>query len=155
FGSALDPSVHPELRELAVSAMFVKGIHKHSNGGLGHFHLQITASGVGPLATDSEAELWRKIPDIDGLESFQNMTDDYIVLTLRGIGEMIGDKTSPNPQNRIILDRLGPQGPFDYGTPRALIRLEAGPDSSKEMALWQAMDDSADELALALGNGGS
>jgi hypothetical protein len=52
-------------KELAVSALFVKGIHTRDNGAKGHFHVQITASGVGELGMNSEAELFKKIPNID------------------------------------------------------------------------------------------
>ena len=146
FGTVLDPAKTPELQ---VSALFVKGIRTRDDGSLGHFHVQITASGVGDLATDSEAELFKKIPDIDTLDKFQNMTDQWIVITLRGIGEMVGDKTSADPQNRIALG--GAQGAFDFGMPRAMVRLDAGP---KDLELWDAMDRATDELATILAKGG-
>lgn len=145
------------LQELAVSALFVKGVHTHADGSLGHFHVQITASGVGVLGTDSEAELFKKIPDIDTLDRFATLTDDQVVITLRGIGELLGDKTSADPQNRITLDRAGPQGAFDYGQPRALVRLEAADPADpagRNLALWQAMDQACDELALIFADGG-
>ena len=65
-----------DIKELAVSALFVKGVHTHTDGSPGHFHLQITASGVGALGTDSEAELFKKIPDLDTLDSFRDMLED-------------------------------------------------------------------------------
>ena len=142
------------IKELAVSALFVKGIHQHTDGTLGHFHLQITASGVGSLGMDSEAELFKKIPNIDELDRFDNLTDDFIVITIRGIGEMVGDKTSPDPLNRIILDNLGPRNGFDYQQPRALIRLEAGALNSKNMLLWDVMDKAAEDVAAIFSNGG-
>ncbi|TMR90090.1 family 16 glycoside hydrolase [Nonomuraea basaltis] len=145
------------LNELAVSALFVKGVHEHDDGSVGHFHVQITASGVGSLGIESEAELFKKIPDIDTLDRFRNLTDQHVVITLRGIGEMVGDKTSADPQNRITLDRFGPQGPYDYGQPRALVRLEADDPADplrRNLALWEAMDRACDQLALILANGG-
>jgi hypothetical protein len=158
FDAALDKRAHPELQ---VSALFVKGIHRRAaSEPPGHFHLQITASGVGQLETNSEVELFKKIPDIDTLDRFRELTDEHIVVTLRGIGEMVGDRTSPDPQNRIILDTLGPQGPFDYGQPRALVRLEAGPRDAtdprgdRDLDLWNVMDSAALEVARILANGG-
>lgn len=148
FAQALPATV----KALGVSALFVKGIHTHQDGTKGHFHIQITASGVGQAGQDSEAELFKKIPDIDSLDAFRGNSDSFIVITLRGIGEMIGDK-GPDPLNRIILDTLGPQGAFDYSIPRALVRLEAGPDDSNNMALWQAMDSAAEEIALMFADG--
>ena len=99
-------------KELAVSALFVKGIHTRSNGAKGHFHVQITASGVGELGMNSEAELFKKIPNIDELDQFRDLNDKWIVVTLRGIGEMIGDKTSSDPQNRITLGEADGNGLF-------------------------------------------
>jgi hypothetical protein len=146
FGSLLDPVKNPELQ---VSALFVKGIHTHDDGSPGHFHIQLTASGLGDLGMDSEAELFKKIPDVDTLDKFQNLTDEWIVITLRGIGEMVGDKTAPNPQNRIALG--GSQGAFDFGMPRAMVRLEPGP---KDLTLWDVVDQTSDEVARMLANGG-
>lgn len=146
FGTLLDPAKNPELQ---VSALFVKGLHTHDDRTLGHFHVQITASGVGDLGVDSEAELFKKIPDIDLLDRFAGMTDQWIVVTLRGIGEMIGDRTGADPLNRITLG--GRQGAFDFGVPRAMVRLEPG---SKDLKLWDAMDGASDELSRMLANGG-
>src|SRR5215207_1115027 len=153
-------AIGPNLpKELSVSAMFVKGVFRHTDGSPGHFHIQITASGVGKLDTGSEAELFKKIPNIDELDRFRDLTDQYVVITLRGIGEMTGDKSSADPQNRVTLDWLGAPRPFDYGTPRALVRLEVGPkDASdprgdRDLDLWDAMDAASDELALIFANG--
>jgi choline dehydrogenase-like flavoprotein len=149
----------PANRELQVSALFVKGIFRHADNTLGHFHTQITASGVGKLDAGSEAELFKKIPNIDELDRFLDLTDQYVVITLRGIGEMTGDKTSADPQNRITLDANGPQGPFDYGVPRALVRLEASPKGpsdprgNKDQLLWDRMDAATEEIALMFANG--
>jgi hypothetical protein len=75
-------------QELQTSALFVKGRFQHSDGSLGHFHLQITASGLGSMGADSEAELFKKVPDIDTLDAFNAITDSHVVITIRGIGEM-------------------------------------------------------------------
>ena len=51
--------------ELQVSALFVKCRAKRAHGDpLGHFHLQITATGGGNMV-GAEDELFRKIPDVD------------------------------------------------------------------------------------------
>lgn len=153
-------ATHPGLAaELAVSALFVKGVHQHADGTPGHFHVQITASGVGKMEMGSEAELFKKIPNIDELDRFRDLTDQYVVITLRGIGEMVGDRTSADPLNRITLDHQGPKGPSDYGEPRALVRLEAGPRDAadprgrKDLDVWDAMDAASDEIALMFAAG--
>jgi choline dehydrogenase-like flavoprotein len=158
-----DPVKKQRLRELQISALFVKGIHTHADGSKGHYHIQITSSGVGELGMNSEAELFKKIPNIDDLDQFQDLTDKWIVITLRGIGEMVGDKTSANPQNRVT---LGP--PDGNGVPRARVRLETNwsdpndprvtdpsdQQRTKDNDLWLAMDNASRELATIIAAGG-
>jgi hypothetical protein len=148
--SSAYPGLPPELQ---VSALFVKGIHTHADSTPGHFHIQITATGGGLLTTDSEAELFKKVPDIDTLDRYRDLTDQWIIITLRGIGEMVGDKSATDPAagtkpSRIELD--GAQGPFDYGQRRARVRLEA---RDKDLALWNVMDAASDTLATMLAKG--
>jgi len=152
FGEALDLAKHPELHDLQVSALFVKGIHSHTDGQLGHFHFQITASGAGALGTNSESQLFKKIPNIDELERFEDMTDDWIVITARGIGEMEGDKTSPDPRSRVTLDSAGQEKPFDFGQTHALVRIAP---SDRDLALWNAMDNAALEVSKIFATGGT
>ena len=65
------PTLSPAIKALQSSALFVKGQHKFKrpdgteDGTVGHFHFQITASGLGNVDANSEAELFQKIPDID------------------------------------------------------------------------------------------
>lgn len=160
FGDDLDPDKQADpakkelLRELQVSALFVKGIHTHADGSKGHYHLQITASGVGSLGMNSEAELFRKIPNIEELDQFRDLTDPYVVVTLRGIGETVGDKSSADPQNRVA--RGAPDGD---GVPRATVRLEAQPrDASdprgtRDVDLWKAMNQTCREVAALFDDG--
>jgi hypothetical protein len=171
FGAALDPDQEPDpvkkqlLRELQISALFVKGIHTHPiDGSKGHYHVQITASGVGELGMNSEAELFKKIPTIDDLDQFQDLNDKWIVITMRGIGEMVGDKTLASPQNRITLGQ-----PDGNGVPRAKVRLEtnwsdpADPrvtdlndqQRTKDNDLWAAMDAACEELSKIFAGGGT
>jgi len=141
-----------DLRDLEVSALFVKGVHKRSDGKLGHIHLQITASGAGALGANSEAQLFKKIPNIDELDRFEDMTDDYIVITVRGIGEMEGDKTSSDPRSRIILDTLGPHNGFDYNQARALVRIDPSP---RDLALWDELDTASLDVSKLFAKGGA
>jgi hypothetical protein len=84
-------------------------------------------------------------------------------VTLRGIGETVGDKTSADPLNRVV------QGPADgNGVPVAVVRLETNWSTpgdpratdptdrarTKDNDLWQAMDAACRELAVAIANGG-
>lgn len=137
-------------QELMASALFVKGRHRHPDNSTGHFHLQITAAGLGNLGTDSEAELFKKIPDIDTFDAFGNANDQSVVITIRGIGEMQPD----NPSNQV---RLDPETD-EFGLPRSFVSLpdptqSATPQSQKDVALWEAMDRASDEVAKVFANG--
>ncbi|MCI0377051.1 MAG: DUF1080 domain-containing protein [Gemmataceae bacterium] len=122
--------------QLASSALFVKGKHQGS-----YFHLQITASGLAKPG-DSETELFKLIPDVDNLDAFKAMTDDHVVITIRGIGEM----EPLNPASSVTLG-----GELDgMGMPRAQVQITP---SAKDMALWRAMDETSDAVAKAFANG--
>jgi hypothetical protein len=169
FGDILNPEKEPDplkkqlLKELQISALFVKGIHTHNDGSKGHYHVQITASGVGELGVNSEAELFKKIPNIDDLDQFRDLNDKWIVITLRGIGEMVGVKTLADPQNRIVQGQ-----PDGNGVPRAKVRLETNWSDpadprvtdvndqrrTKDNDLWDAMDKASEELAQIFAGGG-
>ena len=132
----------PSVNELQASALFVKGRHAHSDGLFGHFHLQITAAGLNAPSTNSEAELFKKIPDVDTIAAFRQANDDKIVLTLRGIGEM-------RPNNSASLVTLA--GELDeFGIPRGFVSINP---SGEDGILWNAMDTAADDVALVFANG--
>jgi hypothetical protein len=127
---------------LASSALFVKGKFERAPGDFGYFHLQITASGLDKPTTDSEAELFKKVPEVDLLDALRQTTDNNVVITIRGIGEM----TRLNPQSGISLS-----GDLDeYGMPRAFVRLQESPSDD---SLWNAMDEAADDVAQIFANG--
>jgi choline dehydrogenase-like flavoprotein len=141
---------------LQASALFVKGRHDFAANGINdgssaHFHLQITASGLGALGNNSEAELFKKIPDIDLYNAHRNANDTHVVITIRGIGEM----QPQNPDNRVTLD---PE--LDFGVRRSLVRmanpLDANqrannPLTAKDFFLWEAMDEAAKDVARVFG----
>jgi choline dehydrogenase-like flavoprotein len=147
---ALPPGV---AQELQASALFVKGQHQHMDGSFGHFHLQITASGLGAMGADSEAELFKKVPDIDGFAAFQNITDSHVVITIRGIGEM-------EPQNPNSSVRLDPELD-EFSLPRAIVAISdpmlepRNPQTQKDFDLWKAMDRASDQVAKLFANGQS
>jgi hypothetical protein len=78
---------------LQAAALFVKGRHEFKDAGgsvvgVGHFHLQISASG-GQRDVGSETELFKKIPDIDTMEAHidPSIPDTHVAITIRGIAE--------------------------------------------------------------------
>jgi choline dehydrogenase-like flavoprotein len=151
--SALPPTLTGGLQ---ASALFVKGHHTFTGSSdVGHFHLQITASGLGAIGGNSEAELFKKIPDIDTYEAHRNANDTHVVITIRGIGEM----QSQNPASRVILDP-GAQEQDEFGVQRALVSIPnpldpavraANPKSARDFELWNAMDEAAKDVAKAFG----
>jgi choline dehydrogenase-like flavoprotein len=128
--------------ELQASALFLKGRHTHPDGTTGHFHLQITAAGLGSVAGNAEAELFQKVPDIDTFRAFLSANDTFVVIHLRAIGEMEPD----NPASRITLD---PELD-EEGVPRAFVAISP---SANDRALWDAMDSATDHCAAVFGNG--
>jgi choline dehydrogenase-like flavoprotein len=138
----------PSIKALQGAALFVKGRHRHGDGTFGYFHIQITAAGLGAMGTDSEAELFKKIPDIDTFNNFRNASETHVVITLRGIGEM----EPRNPDNFVRLDpevdEFGAQRSFvSLPNPADSQQAARNPKSAKDAALWDAMDKAADDLA--------
>ncbi len=145
--SFLAPS---DRQSLEVSALFVKG--KTTINGVDHFsHLQITASGLGKLGDNSEAELFQKVPDIEHLEGLLNATDTHVVITVRGIGEM----STHNPDSFVRLSATA----TDFGRPAAEVTMadvrdgtSTTPQSQIDKQVWDAMDALADQVAAAFAN---
>ena len=130
---------------LASSALFVKGRFEHPPVGsndFSYFHLQITASGLDRPGTDSEAELFKKIPEVELIDALRLSNDDNVVITIRGIGEM-----SPlNPGSKVT-----PSSELDeHNMPRAFVDITP---SSRDLELWDGMDEAADDVALVFANG--
>jgi hypothetical protein len=147
---------------LQTSALFVKG--KANIGGRErYFHIQITASGLGKFEDNSEAELFKKIPDLDTLNTMRQAMDTHVVITLRGIGEMSPD----NPDSRVELAQFD----YDSGRPAAWVRIgnaklyaeqkaagtvdetKFSAQTKQDAELWEAMDKLTDDLALVFANG--
>ena len=137
-------------KALEAAALLVKGRHQFkkpdgSPDGVGHYHFQITASGLSANGMDSEAELFKKIPDIDTFDAHKNATDTHVVITIRGIGEM----QSNNSANNVTLD-LNPQQNDEFQTRRAFVNLHPEPRDSE---LWNVMDTASNDVARIFANG--
>ena len=137
-------NIPASVKDLQASALFLKGRHKHADGSFGHFHVQITASGLDKPSGTSETELFMKVPDMDTLNALRKADDQFVIITMRGIGEM----EPRNPNNFVALD---PQ-PDEFGLPRANVQLVP---SAKDTALWNAMDKAADDVAKLFASGGT
>ena len=126
---------------LAPAAMLVRGSTPQ-----GRYHLQVTAAAV--QVPNSEATMWRMVPDLDQLHQLQNSQQaDKITITLRGIGEMAGDPGSgPAKPGSSWMD-LSPFERDEFGMRRAYVNLTATP---ADTTLWNVMDQAAIELAQRL-----
>ena len=73
----------------AASALFVKGRHTFTATARRTLPPPDHRRGPRPnRADDSDAELFKKIPDVDRFDRFLHVTDTTVVITIRGIGEM-------------------------------------------------------------------
>lgn len=131
---------------LQCCALLVKG--KAPNGRT--FHFQITAAGLNKLGIDSEAELFKKIPTLEHLESMLRATDDTVVITIRGIGEMV----ARNPDSFVDLSAIE----TDFQRPKAVVSLgnskasvqdfPGSAETNIDRDTWGAMDAVSDKIAL-------
>jgi len=102
------------------------------------FHIQVTAS---THVAGSDEMLFRMIPDLDLLnEQLANDDPDWITITLRGIGEMTGDRTAPTPNTIASWINLSPFESDEFGVPRAYVHLKL---TAADLQVWQAMDAAA------------
>ena len=111
----------------------------------GKFHLQITAS---TSRGGSDELLFKMVPDIEELEAhLANADPQWIPLTLRAIGEMVGDRVTPVPHPQRSWINLSPFARDEFGAPRAYVHLVASP---ADVQTWQAMDSAVLALAQAI-----
>ena len=135
--SAFDPALK---KQLEAAALLVRGSTPK-----GRYHLQVTAAAI--MGANSEAAMWRMIPDIDLVDkTLADQSADWIVITLRGIGEMQGNTdataakvTGSAPSWMDLSDQTD-----ENGMRRAWVNLTTTTD---DQSLWNTMDAAA--LALA------
>ncbi|MDQ3918905.1 MAG: DUF1080 domain-containing protein [Acidobacteriota bacterium] len=125
--------------EVEATALIVRG------ESLGRrFHLQVTAAAV--AGTDPEKNLWNLVPDIELQGNIlANQDPNWIVITLRGIGEM-EDQRSLNPDPAKSWIDLSSETDR-WGRRRAYVNLVATPN---DFNLWAKMDKAAFDLATAM-----
>lgn len=143
--TAFDPALP---QNLEAAALLVRGSKPQ-----GRFHLQVTAAAV--TGADPETALFRMIPDVDLLDRFlASQSFDWIVITLRGIGEMMGsqDPTITKSTGNVPswVDLSDQTDEFGNGFRRAWVNLVA---TQADKTLWDVMDKAALDLALKLANG--
>jgi choline dehydrogenase-like flavoprotein len=110
-----------------------------------HFHHQVTAFGLSDdLDPGAQLALFHMSPrpDAEQLTDLHSQTANRVVFCISSVGQM----EACNPHSCI---RLAAQHD-EYGLPRALVALEP---SAQDLATWDAMDISADNLVLILTGG--
>jgi hypothetical protein len=123
--------------QLETAAVLVRGSNSRAR-----FHLQFTASASPTSASDDL--LFRMIPDMDLLSSILDaQKSDWITITVRGLGEMEGNKSSSVPNNLGSWINLSPFEVDEFGVPRAWVQLVTTPNDN---ALWGHMDQAALDL---------
>jgi choline dehydrogenase-like flavoprotein len=130
--------------DLETAALIVRG---EQNGR--RFHFQVTAAAV--EGNNSEANLFTAIPDIDLLGNIKaNQDQNWIVITLRGIGEMQGhkDAVAGDPSKSWInLAWDVPDQRDRFGKRPAWVNLMPTPADD---AFWTAMEQRALDIAAAI-----
>ena len=126
--------------DVETAALLVRGLAP-----TGRFHLQITASAH---SGGSDALLFHMIPDIDLLEEqLINDDPDWITVTVRGVGETHGDRTTPVPNGSASWINLSPFESDEFGVPRAFVHFTLSAD---DLSTWQAMDQASVDLVQAI-----
>jgi choline dehydrogenase-like flavoprotein len=143
------PGLSATTNELQTSALFIKCLAKKNGTALGHFHLQITASGGGSNV-GAEDELFRKVPDVDFFDALRTSTDTHVSFAVRGIGEMEpADLTNINAHpSRVDLD----PATDEFGIRRANVTLAA---TQRDNDLWAIMNSTMVDVAKIFGAQGA
>lgn len=130
----------PHPTELEIAALLVRGTTSDGH----EYHCQVTASaGIG-----SDANLFTSVPDLELLDKIRaNQDPAWIPITLRVIGQMIGDPSAqPGDSKKSWMD-LALQNDPRTGRPRAWVNLEP---TDADVAAWKEMEDAAVALAKAV-----
>jgi hypothetical protein len=130
----------PVPSEVQTAALLVRGL-----AASGRFHVQVTAS---THSHGSDELLFRMIPDLDLLHAqLANDDPNWITVTLRGIGEMRGDRTTAVPNASSSWIDLSPFEFDEFGAPRAYVHIKL---ASADLQTWQVMDQAIVRLAQTI-----
>jgi hypothetical protein len=96
----------------------------------------------------SDATLFTAVPDIELLDAIKaNQRPGWIAITLRAIGQMIGQPNAQPENSKKSWINLAWQSDPRTGTPRAWVNLEP---TDADMVAWKEMEDAAVALAKAV-----
>ena len=125
---------------LEMAALLVRGTTSDGH----EYHFQVTAS----AGSSSDATLFTAVPDIELLDAIKaNQSPGWIAITLRAIGQMIGQPNAQPGDSKKSWINLAWQNDPRTGTPRAWVNLEP---TDGDIAAWKEMEDAAVALAKAV-----
>jgi choline dehydrogenase-like flavoprotein len=134
------PGLPAQPTALEIAALLVRGTTSDGH----EYHFQVTAS----AGSSSDANLFTAVPDLDLLDALRaNQDPGWIAITLRAIGQMIGQPGAQPGDSKKSWVNLAWQNDPRTGTPRAWVNLEP---SDADMAAWKEMEDAAVALAKAV-----
>src|SRR5215471_4836630 len=127
------PGLSPHATTLEIAALLVRGTTTDGHA----YHFQVTASaGIG-----SDANLFTAVPDLELLDALRAQQDpQWIPITLRAIGEMIGHPTAQPGATKQSWVNLALQNDPRTGRARAWVNLEP---SDADNQAWKEMEDAA------------
>ena len=134
------PGLPAQPTDLEIAALLVRGSTSDGH----EYHLQVTASAGGA----SDANLFTAVPDLDLLDALRaNQDPAWIAITLRAIGQMIGQPSAQPGDTKKSWMNLALQTDPGTGTPRAWVNLEP---TDADMTAWKEMEDAAVALAQSV-----
>jgi choline dehydrogenase-like flavoprotein len=134
------PGLPAQPTALEMAALLVRGTTSDAH----EYHLQVTAS----AGVTSDATLFTAVPDIELLDAIKaNQSPGWIAITLRAIGQMIGQPNAQPGESKKSWMNLAWQNDPRTGTPRAWVNLEP---TDADMVAWKEMEDAAVALATAV-----
>ncbi|MGC2741739.1 MAG: family 16 glycoside hydrolase [Candidatus Angelobacter sp.] len=127
------PGLPATAATLEVAAMLVRGSTSDGH----RYHFQVTAS----AGRGSDDNLFTSIPDIELLGAIKaNQDPAWIPITLRAIGQMIGDPSAQPGDGKKSWMNLALQNDQRTNRPRAWVNLEP---TDADMVAWEEMEDAA------------
>jgi choline dehydrogenase-like flavoprotein len=140
FTAPMPPGLNLQDQELTALLVRCRG---DIGGTPAHFHFQITASAL-PAdsgAGQSDALLFRNVPDLDNFEHLAATAPGEVDVSIRAVGEML-----PGAGNSVTVP-FATADVDEYGMPRALVNLGR---SGADVQAMQEMDQVIDFLAESL-----
>jgi choline dehydrogenase-like flavoprotein len=125
---------------LQISSLLLRG-----RSGRSHFHVQLVAAVVGKEQTGLEEELRRELAGPGGVNIFNGITAEHIMVSLIGLGETQGVRNT-SAGSRVTLDAPAASG----AVPSARVHFQL---SESDRQLWDVVDDVTDDICRLLGSG--